>query len=152
VNEPNSINYRYEQEYNAKSDDYNLSSLSVIYRPSFIFDGISLGEIRVMNGFVSYYYVNSDEIVTTTFTWYRTQSPERHMNELFGRGAISEREIEYNGTNYVFLEWLDPERGESDGYSVFWVVDGRCYKAAIPTGFTYEEMLAFCQFEVVVVE
>jgi len=114
--------------------------------------GLSFKEISVKNTSVIYYYANEDQVICATFIWLREIPPEVHMNELYGRGALSEREIEYNGTSYVFLEWMDPATGESVGYTINWVVAGRSYSAGINTGYTDEEMLAFCQFEVVVVE
>ena len=152
VIKPSKVDDRPERRYSAKADSANLASLSVFYRPSCILEGLVLDEILVADNFIFYYFSNTEGTVTTALNWYRTQSPEIHMNELFGRGAISEREIEYNGVNYVFLEWMDPWTGDSDGFSVFWVVNGECYHASIQTGYTDEEMLAFCQFEVVVVE
>ncbi len=44
-------------------------------------------------------------LVIANYTWFRELSPEEHMNDLYGRG--SDREVEYNGIKYVFLEWLD---------------------------------------------
>lgn len=74
------------------------------------------------------------------------------MNELYGRGAISEREIEYKGIKYVFLEWADPETGKSAGYSINWVDKDKSFGASVPTGYTDDEMLAFCHIETVYVK
>ena len=81
-------------------------------------------------------------------------SPEIAMNDLYGRGAVSERELEYNGINYVILEWpnADSDLINSNAYSIHWVIDNNAFQASIPAGFTDEEMLAFCQLETVSVE
>ena len=133
-------------------DTSNLAFVYEFYRPINMLTGLSFKEISVKNTSVIYYYANEDQVICATFIWLREIPPEVHMNELYGRGALSEREIEYNGTSYVFLEWMDPATGESVGYTINWVVAGRSYSAGINTGYTDEEMLAFCQFEVVVVE
>jgi hypothetical protein len=141
-----------EQVYNAKSDEYELSSLTEFYRPKDIPDGMLLKSITVERGYVAYEFVNEDQISSASFTWFREMSPEVAMNGLYGRGAISERETVYNGTKYVFLEWLDPEINESAGFSIHWVDSGIAYQAYIESGYSDEEMLEFCQFETVSVK
>ncbi len=141
-----------EQSYNAKGDVFELASISEFYKPKQILKGTSFKEIHVKNYYVSYWYVCENQMDCATFTWSRNISPEAHMSELYGRGAMSEREIEYNGIKYVFLEWADSKTNKSAGYSVHWVVEGKAYQASIPAGYTDDEILAFCQFEAVSVK
>ncbi|MFA5676193.1 MAG: hypothetical protein WDA65_06675 [Christensenellales bacterium] len=141
-----------EQTYSAKRDMFKLVSVTEFYKPVNIPKGISFKEILVKNEYISYWYVNEDKIDCATFTWFREMPPEVHMNELSGRGAIAEREIENNGIKYVLLEWTDSKTGKSSGFSIDWVSDGKPYSACVPAGYTDDEMLAFCQFEVVTVK
>lgn len=138
-----------EQKYSAKSDEFKLVSLSEFYKPKKILKDTSLGEILVKNEYVAYVYYNKEQIVCAAFTWYREMSPEVHMNELYGRGEISAREINYNGIKYVLREWPDPDTNQPAGYTIDWVAEGKSYGASIPLGYTDDEMLEFCQFETV---
>jgi len=141
-----------EEHYSANLDRNKLASITSYYRPSYILDGMTLSEIMVTMGVVSYRYANEDESAFAFFSLVIGTTPEVHMNDLFGRGAMSERILEYNGVEYVFLGWMDTETGKLAGYGVHWVVGEECFIATIDAGYTDEEMLAFCQFEVVVVE
>ena len=140
---------RGEQYYSVEFDMFNLASISEFYRPENLLEGVSIKEIVVKNEYVSYWYDTESQTDSATFTWFREMAPEVAMNGLFGRGAMSEREVEYNNANYVFLEWYDPWEKLPDGYSTHWVVDGKAYQASIPPGYTDQEMLDFCQFKVV---
>jgi len=142
----------YDEYYDATYDRNDLASISECYRPSYIPEGLSLTDVMVSRGVASYCYANDDGTATAFFSLVIGTTPEKHMNELFGRGAMSERILEYNGVEYVFLGWMNIYTYELDGYSIHWVVDGKCFIADIEAGYTDEEMLAFCQFEVVVVE
>lgn len=141
-----------EQQYRVTLDTFDLAHITEFYKPANTLEGMSFKEISVKNEYVSFWYANEDQDKFATFTWFREMSPDVAMNELYGRGAISEREIEYNGVKYVFLEWADPETGESAGYGVHWVVEGKAYQASIPSGYTDDQMLEFCQFEAVLVK
>lgn len=135
------------QKYSIESDAYGLGTILEFYKPSDILNGLSFSEIIVKKEYCSFRYMSADTDNIASFTYYREMSPEVAMDDLYGRGAITEREIEQDGIKYVFLGWEIPETGELDGYSVHWVVDGRVYQASIPAGYTDEEMLSFCQFE-----
>ena len=126
--------------------------VSEYYRPSSVLNGMSLSEIIVKKEYIAYSYANENEIELASFTWFREMSPDVARNDLYGRGAISERELEYKGASYVFLEWADPDTSKSAGYSIHWVVDDNAYQASIPTGYTDEEMLEFCQFNTIKVK
>ncbi|HWR19982.1 MAG TPA: hypothetical protein VN608_10195 [Clostridia bacterium] len=141
-----------EQRYGAKLDALELARISEFYKPVNILDGMSFKEISVKNEYVSYLYANENQSEFATFTWFREMSPDVAMNGLYGRGAISEREIEHDGVKYIFLEWADPETGESAGFSIHWVVEGKAYQASVPSGYTDDQMLEFCQFEYVCVK
>ncbi|MCL2671571.1 MAG: hypothetical protein FWF10_06005 [Clostridiales bacterium] len=152
LNEPASMYYRIEQEYSASSDVNDLASITEFFKLLFTLDGQFLCEISVSDVMIMYDYMDAQGIPGATLTWRRDETPEFHMNAYRGHGAISEREIEHNGVTYLILEWMEPTTGGTAGYSIHWVVDGKCYNASIPAGYTDEEMLAFCQFETVVVE
>lgn len=141
-----------EQSYSSKRDVFGLASISEFYKPVNILKGISLKEIHVISEYIAYVYVNEDQMDCATFTWLREMPPEVAMNDLYGRGAMSEREIEHNGIKYVFLEWADSKTNKSAGYSVHWVVEGKAYQASVPSSYTDDEILAFCQFEAVAVK
>ena len=138
-----------EQRYSAEYDYFSLASISEFYRPQEMLSGMLLKEIVVNNYYITYDYAKDNQVDCADFTWFREMTPQEAMNELYGRGAISEREIAYDGVDYVSLEWVDPQTGQSDGYSMHWVVDGKAYRSCIDTGYTDQEMLDFCQFEVV---
>jgi len=140
------------ERYSANWDRNKLASITSFYRPVYVLEGMSLGEITVIKGVVSYRYFNDDYSDTAFFSLVIGRTPDFHMNASRGHGAVAEREVEHNGITYLFLDWMDPETGGLAGHSIVWVVDERCYKASITSGYTDEEMLAFCQFEVVVVE
>ena len=135
-----------------KNDYLDLASISELYKPETVPENLYFEEIHVIKEYISYHYVNQNQIEYANFTWFREMKPEVAMNGLYGRGAISEREIEHNGIKYVFLEWVDSETGKSDGYTIHWVKDDKPYAASIPAGWTDEEILAFCQIETVPVE
>ena len=141
-----------EAKNNNKNDDFNLASISELYKPETVPENLYFEEIQVKKTYISYCYVNQNQIEYANFTWFREMKPEVAMNGLYGRGAISEREIEYNGIKYVFLEWADIETGESSGYSIHWVSEGRAYQAYIKSIYTDEEILEFCQYATVPVE
>ena len=129
----------------SKNDDLDLASISELYKPATIPDDLSFKNIVVKKTYIFYSYINEEQTDYANFNWFREMKPEVAMNGLYGRGAISEREIEYNGIKYVFLEWADFETGKSDGYSIHWVNDNKAYGASIPAGWTDEEILAlFC--------
>ena len=142
------------QEYNIRNDRYDLNSVSEYYKPTVLPAGFSFSEILVSQTYISFYYENGQHNKTATFTWLCGMSPEIAMNDLYGRGAVSERELEYNGINYVILEWpnADSDLINSNAYSIHWVIDNNAFQASIPAGFTDDEMLAFCQLETVSVE
>ena len=135
------------QEYSTRNDKCRLESVTKYYKPSRPLKGMSFSEIAVKQEYISFYFDIESQGEKATFAWLREMSPEVAMNDLYGRGAISERELEYNGIKYVFLEWSDPEAGKSDGYSIHWVVNNMAYQASIPAGYTDEGMLEFCQME-----
>ncbi|MBC5648124.1 hypothetical protein [Christensenella tenuis] len=141
-----------EAKNNNKNDDFDLASISELYKPATVPENLYFEEIQVKKTYISYCYVNQNQIEYANFTWFREMKPEVAMNGLYGRGAISEREIEYNGIKYVFLEWADFETGKSDGYSIHWVSEGRAYQAYIKSIYTDEEILEFCQYATVPVE
>lgn len=113
---------------------------------------MSFEKISVKSEYISYSYINENQTSIATFTWFREMSPEVAMNELYGRGALFEREIEYDGIKYVFLEWWDPETQKFGGFSIHWVDSGIAYQAYMESGHTDDEILAFCQFETVFVK
>ncbi len=135
-----------QQTYSV-DDIFKLASVSEFYRPRML-HGMSLNEIHVINEYVSYDYIIESQSEKASFTWFREMSPEVAMNDLYGRGAISERELQYKGNEYVLLEFAD-RSGKSNGYSIHWVVNDIAFSASIPSGYTDEEMLEFCQFEAV---
>ena len=141
----------HDQSYNASIDRSDLTSISVLYRPATIPRDLSLYVMAVESGRIEYRYANKEHSKFAYFAYFPKASPDVAMNELFGRGAISEREIEHNGIKYVFLEWLDPDTNTPAGFSVHWVENSRAYQASI-TGYTDDEMLAFCQYETVAVK
>ena len=141
-----------EAKNNNKNDDLDLASISEFYKPATIPDDLSFENIVVKKEYIFYSYINEEQTDYANFNWFREMKPEVAMNGLYGRGAISEREIEYNGIKYVFLEWADSETGKSDGYTIHWVKDDKPYTASIPAGWTDEEILAFCQIETVPIE
>lgn len=143
-----------KQSYGAESDVFNLAQLSEFYKPKTIPRGLSFKEIHMKSEYVSYCYADDDDeeqVLCAAFTWFREMPIEVHMN-VDDLGAISIREIEHNGIKYVFLEWADPETGESSGYTIHWVDEGKCLRVSIPAGYTDDEMLQFCDYETVYAE
>lgn len=139
------------QEYNIRNDRYDLKSVSEYYKPTVLLAGFSFSEILVSQTYISFYYENEQRNKTATFTWLRGISPEIAMNDLYGRGAVSEYALKYKGIHYVILEWPDADSGlmDSNEYSIHWIIDNNAFQASIPAGFTKEEMLAYCQLETV---
>ena len=140
------------QKYDALNDKFDLESVEEYYKPANMLAGLSLCEIAVKREYISFAYASERKDERAIFTWLCEMSPEVAMNGLFGRGAISEREIEHKGVKYVILQWPDHEPNKSGGYSIHWTIDGKAYQASIPFGYTDEEMLDFCQREVVSVK
>ena len=140
------------QSYDVQRDVSRLESVTKYYKPSTLLKGMAFSEIIVKQEYISFHYDIGSEGEAATFTWLREMSPEVAMNELYGRGAISERELEYNEIKYVFLEWSEPKSGRSEGYSIHWVVNNIPFQASVPTGYTDEEMLEFCHWEMVTVK
>ena len=147
-----------EAEFNAailKAREQNdgdvcaLAEITEYYRPKNLLEGLSFHEIHVTDYYVSYWYWNKDHIDEATFTWKRTTSPGAAMNGIYDLGAMSIRDIIHNGIKYVFMEFVDPDTGNSGGYEVLWIKDDKVFGASIPSGFSDEEMLAFCDYEVV---
>ena len=131
-----------QQKYSKEDDFYKLASVDEFYRPSGALKGMTLSEIVVNNDYISWDYVNESDSQTASFTWFREMAPEVAMNELYGRGAASERELKYKGNTFIFLEW-------TKGYSIHWVDKGNAYQAYIPIEYTDEEILEFCQFKTI---
>jgi hypothetical protein len=141
-----------KQSYYMKDDAFKLASLTELYRPKSALKGLTLDEIHISKASIVYHYSNEARNDGASFVWLREMPPQVAMNELFGRGAISEREIEYNGIQYVFLEWSDTKTEKTGGFSVHWAHEGRAYQASIPAGYTGEAMLEFCQYQTVIVK
>lgn len=129
------------QKYSIESDAYGLGTILELYKPSDILKGLTFSETIMKKEYCSFCYMAADTENIASFAYYREMSPEVAMNDIYGRGAITEREIEYDGVKYVYRGWEIPETGELFGYTVHWVVDGRAYQASIPAGYTDEEML-----------
>lgn len=140
------------QEYSAQIDKCGLASVAQYYKPSSLLTGMSFSEIAVKQEYISFSYDIGSNGKSATFTWFREMSPEVAMNDLYGRGAISECELENKGIKYVFLEWPNPESGKSEGYTIHWAVGDMAFQASVPTGYTNEEMLKFCQWEIVMIK
>ena len=68
------------------------------------------------------------------------------MNELYGRGALNEHEIENNGIRYVLLEWSDTI-GKSTGFSVHRVYNGISFQSSVPSAFSDDAIIKFCSCE-----
>ncbi len=135
-----------EQVYYASSDEFKLASISEFCRPKGTLREMSFLEIHVMNYYVSYWYANEDHSQIATFTWSRGISPEVAMNALNGK------EVEYNGIKYVVEERFDSEMNQSSSFTIHWVADGKPYTVFVPTGYTEDEVLEFCEIEAVPVK
>lgn len=136
-------------DYSAVSDISNLTAITQWYKPKTLPSDLTFNKIVVKKEYVSYHYAGESGKIDATFTWFREMSPEVAMNELFGRGAVSEREIEHDGVRYVFLEWRDWNPEDPTGYTVHWVKDGRAYQASVSSLYSDEEILSFCDYETV---
>jgi len=139
-----------EQPYSSKSDIFKMTGISEFYKPMYVPRDLSYEGISFKAEYVTFKYANDDQTRFANFTWFREMPPDVAMN-VYGIGAISEREIVDNGIEYVILEWYDRENEKTGGYSIFWVCNGKAYKASISDGYSDDEMLKFCEFETIAV-
>ena len=130
-------------------DVLSLADITEYYCPTILLDGFTVHRIRVSEFYISYHYSDENNNDAGSFTWFRMKDPETLMNGIYDVGAMSVRELEYDGIIYVFMEFADTETGESDGYEVRWNKDGKSFGASIPAGYSDEEVLSFCNFETV---
>ena len=141
-----------ERLYSAIYDYVNLDSVTEYYKPTRSPKDTEISLVTVMENALSFSYKNEKDTTYCVFVWSRTLSPEIAMNELFGRGAVEEGVKEYNGIEYVILQWPGMKEGEKGDYNISWVKDGKAFNASFSPDFTEEEMLEFCQFETVTIK
>jgi len=141
-----------ERLYSAISDSANLDSISEYYRPIRPPKDTKISNVIAEKSTLAFYYSNEKDTTYSMFVWDRAPMPEEAINELFGRGAVSEGKKEYNGVEYIIFQWPGMKEGEKGNYNIWWKKDGKAFNASFSPDFTEEEMLDFCQFETVTVK
>jgi hypothetical protein len=129
----------------AQSDTVEaLQGLEKLYQPGYINSSFIESAIAVFKDIrVSSYYADAVTEENVNFYWQRFIPVENVAQGYFGNGATAEYMENRNGIDYIVTEWTDIDTGELS-YAVGWVQYEQVFRAELPTSFTLEEVLTFC--------
>jgi hypothetical protein len=122
-----------------------LQRLAALYKPGYLKTSFTESTVEVSkNNWITSYY---DDAVTeeyANFEWVRYISVENATKDFLGRGgAVAEYMEERNGIVYAVSEGADMDTGDIS-YYVGWAQHGQTFRGFLPSSFTLEEVLTFC--------
>ncbi len=130
------------------ADEERVGSLTEYCRPGTVPAGLVLDGINVAGGgnggsaYVEVIYSAAEgRRVSASLLWFRERAEESVVRAEAGAGQTLEW-VQRKGVSYALY------RSET-ACSVYWICDHRSFSASFTGDFSDEEMLAFCQYEVV---